>query len=532
MNRFVVVCGDGEYIIYTAMALRNKSFGSAQEFVWAAESSEYAIRENSSTLKVFKNFKEKQSLKPEFGIESIYGGCMLGVKSPSGLAFYDWETLELIRRIETQPRSVCWSDNGELVALITDECYFILRYQKEIVAYARETKQNVSDDGIEEAFEVLSENPECVRTGVWIGDCFIYTNSLNRLNYYVGGEIVTISHLDRTMYILGYIPSDNKLYLGDKELHVVSFQLLLSVLEYQTAVMRRDFDTADKVLPVIPRDQRIRVAHFLEKQGFKKQALVVTSDLEHKFELAICLGDLKTAQSLVIENPGEQKWKQLAELAIANADFDLAQSCLKEAKDFGGLLLLATSLGNNLVINYLSNSAAQLGRKNISFISSFLMGNLENCLDILISTNRLPEAAFFSRTYLPTLIPKVLSLWKEKLNQKSVKASQSLADPINYSNLFENYNDAIGVEKFLQKKRMELLVATEYIGSNDDLGLIHSVENKEGCNSLDTLVTNENNIERKFSDKHNDIEAELEGMRLDCTESNFDSINDNELFDD
>ena len=40
---------------------------------------------------------------------------------------------------------------------------------------------------------------------------------------------------------------DNRLYLGDKELGVVSFQLLLSVLEYQTAVMRRDFETADKV---------------------------------------------------------------------------------------------------------------------------------------------------------------------------------------------------------------------------------------------------------------------------------------------
>ena len=48
------------------------------------------------------------------------------------------------------------------------------------------------------------------------------------------------------MYLLGYIPADNRLYLGDKELNVVSFQLLLSVLEYQTAVMRKDFDTADK----------------------------------------------------------------------------------------------------------------------------------------------------------------------------------------------------------------------------------------------------------------------------------------------
>nr|GEZ32709.1 coatomer beta' subunit [Tanacetum cinerariifolium] len=33
-GRFVVVCGDGEYIIYTALAWRNRSFGSALEIVW------------------------------------------------------------------------------------------------------------------------------------------------------------------------------------------------------------------------------------------------------------------------------------------------------------------------------------------------------------------------------------------------------------------------------------------------------------------------------------------------------------------
>ena len=68
------------------------------------------------------------------------------------------------------------------------------------------------------------------------------------------------------MYLLGYIPKDNRLYLGDKELNIVSFSLLVSVLEYQTAVMRRDFETADKVLPTVPKEQRTRVAHFLEKQ--------------------------------------------------------------------------------------------------------------------------------------------------------------------------------------------------------------------------------------------------------------------------
>ena len=68
-GRFVVVCGDGEYIVYTAMALRNKSFGQAQEFVWSHDSSQYAIREGSSTVQIFKNFKEQKSFKPDFGAE-------------------------------------------------------------------------------------------------------------------------------------------------------------------------------------------------------------------------------------------------------------------------------------------------------------------------------------------------------------------------------------------------------------------------------------------------------------------------------
>ncbi|GBL78707.1 Coatomer subunit beta' [Araneus ventricosus] len=278
-GRFVVVCGDGEYIIYTAMALRNKSFGSAEEFVWALDSSEYAVRESSTSVKIFKNFKEKKAFKPEYGAEAIFGGHMLGIKSISGLAFYDWETLDLVRRIEIQPKNIYWSESGELVSIATDETFYILRYNSEAVVKAKHFKTPILEDGIEQAFDVLGMHMETVKTGLWIGDCFIYTNSLNRLNYYVGGEIVTIAHLDRVMYLLGYIPKDSRLYLGDmelnvisylylgdKELNVVSYSLLLSVLEYQTAVMRGDFETAHSVLPSVPWEQRTRVAHFLEKQ--------------------------------------------------------------------------------------------------------------------------------------------------------------------------------------------------------------------------------------------------------------------------
>ncbi|KAI1301262.1 Coatomer subunit beta' [Halotydeus destructor] len=450
-GRFVVVCGDGEYIIYTALTLRNKSFGSAHEFVWALDSSEYAIRENTITIKIFKNFKEKTSFKPEYGAEGIFGGNMLGVKSVAGLAFYEWDTLDLVRRIEIQPKNVFWSESGELICIATEDSYYILKYQPENVAKAKAGHSEVTEDGIEDAFDVVGEVQEVVKTGVWVGDCFIYTNTVNRLNYYVGGEIVTVAHLDRPMYLLGYMPKENRLYLGDKELNVISYSLLLSVLEYQTAVMRADFDAADKILPSVPKEHRTRVAHFLEKQGFKQQALAVSTDSEHRFDLALQLKDTKNAYQLAIESQSEQKWRQLAELAVSLCQFELAQECLHKAQDFPGLLLLATSSGNASMVAKLGESAQAKGINNVAFLSSFILGDKEKALQILIDTNRLPEAAFYARTYLPSQVSRVLKLWKESVasKSKSEKSAQALADPVEYENLFPGFAEASKAETYL-----------------------------------------------------------------------------------
>ncbi|KAG9343156.1 hypothetical protein JZ751_014129, partial [Albula glossodonta] len=433
-GRFVVVCGDGEYIIYTAMALRNKSFGSAQEFVWAHDSSDLLPAAlNLAQIKLPHIF----FLLLFCDHTGIYGGFLLGVRSVNGLAFYDWENTELIRRIEIQPKHIFWSDSGELVCIATEESFFILKYLSEKVAASQESNEGMTEDGIEDAFEVLGEIQEIVKTGLWVGDCFIYTSSVNRLNYFVGGEIVTIAHLDRTMYLLGYIPKDDRLYLGDKELNIVSYSLLVSVLEYQTAVMRRDFGMADKVLPTIPKEQRTRVAHFLEKQ--------------HRFELALQLGELKIAYQLAVEAESEQKWKQLAELAISKCQFGLAQECLHHAQDYGGLLLLATASGNANMVARLAEGAERDGKNNVAFMTYFLQGKLDHCLELLIRTNRLPEAAFLARTYLPSQVSRVVKLWRENLAKVNQKAAESLADPTEYENLFPGLREAFVAEQFLKE---------------------------------------------------------------------------------
>jgi len=84
---------------------------------------------------------------------------------------------------------VFWSDSGELVCIAAEDSYYILQYLSDVAAQALASNEGVNEDGIEAALEVVGEVEETVKTGQWVGDCFIYTNSVNRLNYYVGGEV-------------------------------------------------------------------------------------------------------------------------------------------------------------------------------------------------------------------------------------------------------------------------------------------------------------------------------------------------------
>jgi coatomer subunit beta' len=102
------------------------------------------------------------------------------------------------------------------------------------------------------------------------------------------------------------------------------------------------------------------------------------------------------------------------------------------------------------------------GQNNISFLSYFVLGKLDECLQLLIDTSRLPEAAFFARTYLPSKVSSIVALWREELHKTSVKAAQALADPEQYENLFSNYRQSLRAEQFLATENSIRLPASEY----------------------------------------------------------------------
>ncbi|AQK59840.1 Putative coatomer beta subunit family protein [Zea mays] len=462
-GRFVVVCGDGEYIIYTALAWRNRSFGSALEFVWSTDG-EYAIRESTSRIKIYsKNFQEKKSIRPSFSAERIFGGVLLAMCTNDFICFYDWAECRLIRRIDVNVKNLYWADSGDLVTIASDTSFYILKYNRDVVSSHLDRGGSAGEEGVEDAFELLHEINERVRTGLWVGDCFIYNNSSWRLNYCVGGEVTTLFHLDRPMYLLGYLANQSRVYLIDKQFNVVGYTLLLSLIEYKTLVMRGDFDRANDVLSSIPKEQYDSVARFLESRGMLEEALEIATDTNYRFDLAVQLGRLEIAKAIATEVQSESKWKILGELAMSSGKLEMAEECLLHAMDLSGLLLLYSSLGDAEGINKLASVAKEQGKNNVAFLCFFMLGKLEECLQLLIESNRIPEAALMARSYLPSKVPEIVALWKKDLQKVNSKAAESLADPNEYPNLFEDWQIALNVEAAVASKRSIYPSAEEYM---------------------------------------------------------------------
>jgi coatomer subunit beta' len=147
-GRVAVVCGDGEYIIYTALAWRNKSFGSALEVVWA-HNGDYATRDSSSKIRMYRDFKEHHVLNLGYNIDAIYGGAMLGVRNGTdSVFFYDWDSGVAVRRIDVETKNVMWNDSGNLCCLASDTAFYVLQFNREAVASYLE-KGEEEEDGCE-----------------------------------------------------------------------------------------------------------------------------------------------------------------------------------------------------------------------------------------------------------------------------------------------------------------------------------------------------------------------------------------------
>lgn len=82
---------------------------------------------------------------------------------------------------------------------------------------------------------------------------------------------------------------------------------------------------------------------------------------------------------------------------------EMAEECLLHALDLSGLLLLYSSIGDAEGITKLASMAKEQGKNNVAFLCLFMLGKLEECLQLLIERyGRFSETVLFHTSLLQT----------------------------------------------------------------------------------------------------------------------------------
>jgi coatomer subunit beta' len=74
-------------------------------------------------------------------------------------------------------------------------------------------------------------------------------------------------------------------------------------------------------------------------------------------------------------------------------------------------------LGMKDAMRGLADKALEAGKMNLAFQAAFFAGEAETCRQVLLKAKRYPEAALFSRTYLPSKVDDSLATWKRELGE-------------------------------------------------------------------------------------------------------------------
>lgn len=487
-GRYIAALGDEQFNIHSTLGFRSKCFGSSEQLVWAtgpaaSERDTFAVVQDASSIVVYENFEESKRFTIPFSscdaTITIFGGPLLGVMKKNSVSFHDWNTLELIRRMEVpDTTSLSWAPqpmaDGWWKLLIGSsegkQVTYILKYNP------LHSKDNPAADGggYEDSFIFITEVPSMYfQSSAWLdGDVFIFCNPSTPTNTFIiqyllgDGHIGTICSLKKGSFIVGLLQSGGsgsgsgsitnlttstfdsnvsvKLLLSTQCSNKQSFYthtIPIAVLMFEQRILAGDYQAAkETLLPLITGEgERDKLSLFLKNyytsgtDGTKcatkdpsliELALSLATDVSTKFSLSLILGDVDLSYRILTEDAGagslknsnnRKLWSLLADLALETGKWDVGEECLKRTKSWGRLLLFYVAKNSSAAIREVGEWAYKDGQLNVAFTAFYRCGDWKKCYHILLVDQNRPWEAVIFGRSHSVAYGDAFSQWKESL---------------------------------------------------------------------------------------------------------------------
>ncbi|XP_954346.1 beta subunit of coatomer complex, putative [Theileria annulata] len=489
-GRFICLCGDSEYIIYTSQGMKSKTFGKASQFVWSFEG-DYATYDGFE-VSVFSEFtlREKLDLQ-QTQVQKLHGGKLLGVSTDVDILFYTWPPCMPVKRFSLQVDDIYWHPSSNRLALASQLATYILSYNLEPPNssrsskfggnYAEDLDENEAEELEEEIFQFEKELVERVTSALWVNDTFLFVTSNSHLSMYLAGNTETLVYLDKQLHLVGYLPESQLVYLCDDSVSVYGYQLPFSYLQFHSKLYHytqvlnsvskdehSEFEDEElsiaknelkQSLENVDEKMRENASRFLQLFGEYELGLLCTDNPDLKFELHLKLGNVNDCLKLLLweslnlpelsdytvnndvinssddvdvilglDDMLKRKWKRLGDYCLKSSQIKVAKLSYKFSNNLQNLLVLHTLTGDLEGVKYVANTALLSRVYNVAFTAFYMLNDIDSCIQILHTVNRHAEATFMARTYRPNLLKNSFTKWSDNLKNKNVQLMEPFVD--------------------------------------------------------------------------------------------------------
>ncbi|KAI3402546.2 hypothetical protein KGF56_004638 [Candida oxycetoniae] len=302
----------------------------------------------------------------------LYGGPgrVLLVKAHTVINYDVQQRKELAELSVNNVKYVCWSSDGQYLALLAKHTITIATKDLELVTSMHETIR--------------------IKSAAWDDSGVLLYSTLNHIKYtLLNGDNGIIKTLENTVYITKV--TGNLVYCLNRAGQVEIIKIDPTEYRFKRALVNKNFS---EVLRLIKTSTLVgqNIIAYLQKKGFADVALHFVQDPETRFDLALECSNLPVAleQAKILNDT--KIWEKLGEEALLQGNIEVVEFVYQQLHLFEKLSFLYLFKGDKERLNKMTTIAEHRGNLSAVVQNTLYNKDVQKRCEIYVQSGMLPLA--------------------------------------------------------------------------------------------------------------------------------------------
>ncbi|CDJ56647.1 coatomer alpha subunit, putative [Eimeria maxima] len=290
-------------------------------------------------------------------------------------------------------RTVTWAPDMQHLALTSKHSVVLLRVNFAALSALPVGATEKGMEAPDPAFKVLASLHENIRVkgGVWDPEFggFIYSTLSHVKFCMTNGDRGIVYSLSESIYIVA-VMQQQLIYL-DRRSQLHCRALACNDYLFRVALSRQDYTRVGMGVALLVRYGNLcgnALIGYLKEKGYSEIALEFLSDCKSKFLMSLEVGRMDEALEAAKALNDKAGWRLLADAAVQEGHFGLAEICLQKLKAFEKLSFLYLLLGDRAKLKKMLHVSKLLREPLLRQHQALLLGDAEERVDVFMEAQQ------------------------------------------------------------------------------------------------------------------------------------------------